>query len=244
MGLDGGTIVTRTDVLRGSSWRLANQDDGRQRSTRGGQLTATGALLRDAAADRDAAYNRWSCCALSGRSLVAPGTHVVADQLGQLFERDAVVEFLTSTGQFGSEYCDRAALTATFGHIARLRDVFAVTLTRAHGDAAAKAEGAPPWCCAVDPATETNGRHAFVALTPCGHVVGERAWKAAGGGGACPVCSAAAAAAVALFPDAETAARRKAELDAAREARLERKARKRARARDDGGGAVGSSNVS
>ena len=28
-----------------------------------------------------------------------------------------------------------------------------------------KAEGAPLWCCAVDPATETNGRHAFVALT-------------------------------------------------------------------------------
>ena len=72
MGLDGGTIVTRTDVLRGSSWRLANQDDGRQRSTRGGQLTATGALLRDAAADRDAAYNRWSCCALSGRSPSRP----------------------------------------------------------------------------------------------------------------------------------------------------------------------------
>ena len=111
-----------------------------------------------------------------------------------------------------------------------------MTLTRAHGDAAAKAEGAPPWCCAVDPATETNGRHAFVALTPCGHVVGERAWKAAGGGGACPVCSAAAAAAVALFPDAETAARLKAELDAARAAREARKAKKRARPRDDGGG--------
>ena len=234
MGLDGGTIVTRTDVLRGSSWRLANQDDGRQRSTRGGQLTATGALLRDAVADRDAAYNRWSCCALSGRSLVAPGTHVVADQLGQLFERNAVVEFLTSTGQFGSEYCDRAALTATLGHIARLRDVFAVTLTRAHGDAAAKAEGAP-WCCAVDPATETNGRHVRRA-----HAVRPRRRRAGVEGGgrrrACPVCSAAAAAAVALFSAAETAARRKAELDAAKAERAARKAKKRARPRDDGGG--------
>ena len=43
MGLDGGTIATRTDLLRRASWRLANSDGGAQRSTRGGQLTADGA---------------------------------------------------------------------------------------------------------------------------------------------------------------------------------------------------------
>ena len=32
MGLDGGTIPTRSDILRGQSWRLANSDSGAQRA--------------------------------------------------------------------------------------------------------------------------------------------------------------------------------------------------------------------
>jgi hypothetical protein len=40
MGLDGGTQITRSDVLRGSSWRLANCDSSR--STRGGAVSAAG----------------------------------------------------------------------------------------------------------------------------------------------------------------------------------------------------------
>ena len=137
-----------------------------------------------------------------------------------VYERDAVVEFLSSTGQFGSEYCERTELSRSFGHITRLRDVFAVHLTRAPpaGEGIAP-EGRPPWVCALDPSAETNGRHGFVALRPCGHVLRDRAWREAGGGGACPVCSAAVGAAVALFPDADTVAKLRAELETARAAR-------------------------
>jgi hypothetical protein len=38
MGLDGGTIITRSDILRGSSWDVANADGGASTSTRGGQV--------------------------------------------------------------------------------------------------------------------------------------------------------------------------------------------------------------
>ena len=68
-GLDGGTIATRTDLLRRSSWRLANNDGGAQRSTRGGQLTAVGALNSAGVERRDIhadAVDAFSNCALSG----------------------------------------------------------------------------------------------------------------------------------------------------------------------------------
>jgi hypothetical protein len=37
MGLDGGTIISRSDVIRGQSWRV-NEADSSSRSTRGGQV--------------------------------------------------------------------------------------------------------------------------------------------------------------------------------------------------------------
>ena len=39
MGLDGGTYITRSDVLRGQSWDMATADNSR--STRGGNVTST-----------------------------------------------------------------------------------------------------------------------------------------------------------------------------------------------------------
>lgn len=38
-GLDGGTYITRSDVLRGQSWNLASEDS--RRSTRGGCISAS-----------------------------------------------------------------------------------------------------------------------------------------------------------------------------------------------------------
>ena len=42
MGLDGGTKISRSDVIRGSSWRLASTDTSR--STRGGAISTTSLL--------------------------------------------------------------------------------------------------------------------------------------------------------------------------------------------------------
>lgn len=36
MGLDGGTIISRADVIRGASWDLTNSDTSR--SSRGGSI--------------------------------------------------------------------------------------------------------------------------------------------------------------------------------------------------------------
>ena len=122
MGLDGGTIATRTDLLRRSSWRLANHDGGGQRSTRGGQLTAAGALntvgveRRGAAAD---ARDGFTVCSLSGarfEARVEPG-EIVACALGRLHLRSAVVEFLMRHGQFAHGMCDFDALEEACGSV-------------------------------------------------------------------------------------------------------------------------------
>ena len=45
MGLDGGTYITRSDVLRGQSWELATADNSR--STRGGNASTSAAKSRN-----------------------------------------------------------------------------------------------------------------------------------------------------------------------------------------------------
>ncbi|CAI5513608.1 unnamed protein product [Closterium sp. Naga37s-1] len=90
MGLDGGTIISRTDVIRGASWRLASRDSAR--STRGGQLSAGDLLGGEervgAREQRDAA---WSACALTGEALREP---IVVCQLGRLYNRESVLQLL------------------------------------------------------------------------------------------------------------------------------------------------------
>ena len=44
MGLDGGTYITRSDILRGQSWAVANADG--TRSTRGGAINASTTFKR------------------------------------------------------------------------------------------------------------------------------------------------------------------------------------------------------
>jgi hypothetical protein len=86
MGLDGGTIATRSDILRRQSRRVNEGDTSR--STRGGN--AAGPIPEDAreAERRQAA---WTSCPLSGEPLAHP---LVADPLGTLYNKAAVVEFL------------------------------------------------------------------------------------------------------------------------------------------------------
>ncbi|WIA40070.1 hypothetical protein OEZ86_013486 [Tetradesmus obliquus] len=131
MGLDGGTKMTRSDVLRGQSWRLSQADGSR--STRGGCVTNTYQERT-----LDPAMRRlilWSCCALSGLPLAAP---IVADLLGQLMNRQAVLEHLLAargasvdgdeSAQLRYSNQQRAA-AGTFDHLKSLKDVFTVNLT-------------------------------------------------------------------------------------------------------------------
>ena len=149
--------------------------------------------------------------------------------------RTAVVEFLTSHGQFAEGMCDRAVLDEACGHIERLRDVFSLTL------APSDDEPSGMWRCPVDGVT-TNGQHHFAALRPCGHVLRERVVLelAKGGSGAsdgistiesaryaCPVCSAPVEVRVRLLSGADDTERMRETLRREREERKARKAEKK-----------------
>ena len=222
MGLDGGTIPTRSDILRGQSWRLANNDAGAQRSTRGGQLTATGALATAGLEHRDRrqdAADGWAMCALAGTPLVNKPGSIVACELGHLYMRDSVIEFLGRQRMFGSAHCDRSALEREFGHIERLKDVFPVVLETAPPPATAT------WCCPLDRAILASGQHTFGVALPCGHAMRERSLALCMKSDAsCPVCCTALQRTVTLFPPAEARQKRREELMAERE---QKKARKR-----------------
>ena len=116
MGLDGGTIATRTDLLRGASWRLANHDGGAHRSTRGCQLSDPRAALASVAGVEGAlsrqqvAVDGFEACSLSGSRFPSAPTvgAVVACGLGRLYLRDAVIEYISRSGQFAPEAGDVA----------------------------------------------------------------------------------------------------------------------------------------
>jgi hypothetical protein len=247
-------------MLRGASWRLTNSDGGSQRSTRGGQLTAEGALATAGLEVRDEAQDvrdSWTTCALSGASLPEAPAHgaVVACALGRLYFRDAVVLWLTKSGQFAPDQCDERGLAAAFGHLERLRDVFPVILTpnpNRSATALAKADSDAPrdhtasarFICPIDRSEAID--RSFVALRPCGHVLRgavakeiARSGAKAGAAWACPVCSEVVETSVELFPAAEAVERRRRELREARAAREERKKRKRPRDAEAGAAASG-----
>lgn len=193
MGLDGGTIATRTDLLRRASWRLANRDGGAQRSTRGGQMCHPRAALAPhpsaLTSKQSQAADCFEACSLSGIKFPRrpPQGVIAACGLGRLYLRDSVIEYLSKAGQFSQEAGDVAALEDSFGHIQRLRDVFPVILEanpardQVSMDTSESGSGGHfvpgPWLCPIDRSVETNGHHPFVALRPCGHVMHQRVAK-------------------------------------------------------------------
>ena len=198
MGLDGGTIISRSDILRGQSWDVANADGGASTSSRGGQLSAgkvhTGRRRVDPAERRRAA---WSHCALSGEPLREP---IVCCGLGRLYNREALIEHaLANAGTFVSEtstyaYANRTNATEggnVASHVRSLRDFFPVHLRAvdggrrgdgsgggSHGRAGKRCreEATPEFECPVwGVRCGDAGAGEFVAIRPCGHVVSDRA---------------------------------------------------------------------
>jgi Rtf2 RING-finger len=118
---------------------------------------------------KESAVEKWRTCALSGNPLQVP---IVADDLGSLFNKDSVLEFLL-------ERRDVAALS----HIKSLKkDVLElkVTTASASGSSSSSSGAAGSSLTAVKimcPVTmlEANGSHPFCAMRNCGCVVSERA---------------------------------------------------------------------
>ncbi|CAN6202285.1 unnamed protein product [Urochloa humidicola] len=138
----------------------------------GGDGGATGAESRDCylsmylakkpdkADPNETRLSRFTCCALSGEPLAAPA---VADRLGNLYNKEALVEALL-----------HKRLPKALSHIRGLRDMIPIHL-HPKPDADAAGEEVKFQC----PVTglEFNGKYQFLALRGCGHVLSVKALK-------------------------------------------------------------------
>uniref|UniRef100_A0A0D9WMM5 Uncharacterized protein n=1 Tax=Leersia perrieri TaxID=77586 RepID=A0A0D9WMM5_9ORYZ len=151
-----GSVQLRVRALRGG----------------GGDGGATGAESRDCylsmylakkpdkADPNEARLSRFTCCALSGEPLAAPA---VADRLGNLFNKEALVEALL-----------HKRLPKALSHIRGLKDMIPIQL-HPKPDADAAGEEVRFQC----PITglDFNGKYQFLALRKCGHVLSVKALK-------------------------------------------------------------------
>ncbi|XP_072370619.1 replication termination factor 2 isoform X2 [Scyliorhinus torazame] len=150
MGCDGGTIPKRHELVKGPK--------------KVEQVDKNAALAA-----------RWNYCAISQRPLRKP---IVACELGRLYNKDAVIEYLLDTSP---EKC--IIVTAT--HIKNLKDVKQLNLTdnptwkgdkaNTKGDKYEDLQRAAFICPVVG--LEMNGRQKFCYLHACGCVFSERAMK-------------------------------------------------------------------
>eukprot|EP00657_Telonema_sp_P-1_P006921 TRINITY_DN26425_c0_g1_i1.p1 TRINITY_DN26425_c0_g1~~TRINITY_DN26425_c0_g1_i1.p1 ORF type:complete len:193 (-),score=29.13 TRINITY_DN26425_c0_g1_i1:138-716(-) len=176
MGLDGGTIPTRTDILRGASWNISNTLSS-NRSTRGGNFTgnSTGRNGLDTTAQiasDTGLRSRWESCALSGVVFEddAQLKQVMMCQLGFLYLKEPLLEYMLGQGAFERR---RKRFAHVFGHLRSLKDVFSVHLHK--NPEKQQPEGEPParFACPIT-GLPCNGKYRFVALSSCGHCFAEK----------------------------------------------------------------------
>ncbi|XP_038658851.1 replication termination factor 2 isoform X2 [Scyliorhinus canicula] len=150
MGCDGGTIPKRHELVKGPK--------------KVEQVDKNAALAA-----------RWNYCAISQRPLRKP---IVACELGRLYNKDAVIEYLLDTSP---EKC----IIETAMHVKNLKDVKQLNLTdnptwmgdkaNTKGDKYEDLQRAAFICPVVG--LEMNGRQKFCYLHACGCVFSERAMK-------------------------------------------------------------------
>jgi len=173
MGLDGGSIPSRSDMLRRASWRLSEADN--TKSTRGGSIS----LMKEDNTNQKAELARikWTVCAISGAPFREP---IVACEMGKIYNREAVIEFLLGTGQF--EYTKKKLQCNGYGHIKSVKNLLELNLTRnpqfledrAKEFMSTEIDISAPFICPIS-GVPANGRHQFIALKTCGHCFNEKA---------------------------------------------------------------------
>eukprot|EP00898_Chlorokybus_atmophyticus_P009046 jgi/Chlat1/9142/Chrsp97S08432 len=194
MGLDGGTIISRSDVLRGTSWRFASKD--KSKSTHGGNVNASSVYKEETLSKDELSASQWSTCAMSGEALQEP---IVACGLGKLYNRQTILEYLlarragTELEKVKEEH--RKDFVDRFEHIRSIKDVFQVRLAR--GEEAASGEvakegasnSASSFCEFICPVTGVRAgwRNPFSAFKVCGHVISNKCIKQVGSD-ECPLC--------------------------------------------------------
>ncbi|XP_057308326.1 replication termination factor 2-like [Hydractinia symbiolongicarpus] len=145
MGCDGGTIPKRHELVK----------------------TAKRPEQKDKDMDRSA---KWSNCTISQQALTTP---IMTCELGKLYSKESVIEFLL----------DRTICTSA-QHIRNLKDVKQLNLTENNSFAKRSSELADQYydthtskyvCPVVG--LEMNGKYKFCAIWTCGCVLSERALK-------------------------------------------------------------------
>ncbi|KAJ8471678.1 hypothetical protein OPV22_026021 [Ensete ventricosum] len=146
----------------------------------GGDGGATGAESRDCYLNmyatkkpdkvdpNETRLSKWTTCALSGEPLARP---VVVDRLGNLFNKDALVEALIHKN-----------IPKEFSHIRGLKDMIRIHLSLNPGAANSQTR----FECPIT-GLEFNGKYGFLVLRGCGHVLSVKALKEVKSS-ACLVC--------------------------------------------------------
>ncbi len=214
MGLDGGTIPSRSDLLRrAAGWTACSSDE--TRSSRGGNFRTRrepGKVSADQATDLRQSMLKF--CALSQKQFFEKGpgeSHItlfpiVCDRLGNLFLREAVLEFL-----YGSE--PDLALRRAFPLLRGPTDFFSIHPANllASAERQGKRPGAateavhisvvleatvPLWTCPLSGEDALTSQAPFAALRPCGHILSVKAVSV--------LCSAPRTQALLLQPEADS----------------------------------------
>lgn len=141
-GNDGGSIARRDDLVRTRAQAPVTQDRDELR------------------------HSVWTLCRVSRHRLQAP---VMLDRLGQLYNKDGLIEYLLRRSKHTATEAENLAAR----HIRGLKDVRAVTLAPNPVREAERGEALYyPYAC---PLTQRpmNGKNKFVALWTCGCVLSE-----------------------------------------------------------------------
>ena len=162
MGLDGGTFVTRSDILRRQSSRLADADT--TRSTRGGCIDHH----VEAAANQELLHTKYCTCFLTGEPLSTAEGEVVVCRKGRLYNKTAFHDYILREERFSSVRGARI-LGEACEHLRGPRDVAGARIAWLE-----KPEpGGPVFRCPISE-QQANGTHAFAALWRCGCVMSRR----------------------------------------------------------------------
>lgn len=158
MGCDGGTIPKRHELVK-TKKKPEEKDKDAERAT------------------------QWTLCSLSSQPLKEP---IVACQLGRLYNKDALIEYLLDKSN--SKQLEKMS------HIKGLKSVSTLNLTANPNwnDKAKNGDGyhdtnKSKYICPVS-STEMNGRYRFCFLLQCKCVISQKVLKEIKGD-LCPVCS-------------------------------------------------------
>ncbi|XP_046919404.2 replication termination factor 2 [Dermatophagoides farinae] len=143
MGCDGGTIPRRDELVRTKKKKEAKDKEA--------EIAA-----------------KWKYCAISSKDLTKP---IVSCELGRLYNKDAVIEYLLNK---------EAPNSSLLSHIRNLKDVVTLKLTPKSNDEKASTESNGTndykFVCPIV-GLEMNGKYKFMYFRTCGCVVSERAIK-------------------------------------------------------------------